>query len=86
MTRIFLFALVFCLFVSAVAMVYVRHQHRLEYVHLSKLAAERDELVIEWYTLKTEESTWSSQQQVEQKAKQNLGMRAPSAKQIVSVN
>jgi len=86
MHKVSIMILAFCLFVTAVAVVYVRHQHRLEYIRLAKESDERDDLTIEWNTLTTAKATWSSQERVETMAKGSLGMRVPQADEIVSVN
>ena len=44
MVKANLIVLVFCLFVSSVAVVYVRHQHRLEYIRLTAVNAEKQTL------------------------------------------
>lgn len=85
MARKSVFCLTFMLFVSSLAMVYVRHQHRLEYSRLTTANAERDDLAIEWNTLMTAVGTWSSQERVENEAKNLLNMRSPLATEIISV-
>jgi len=77
--------LALCLFVTSMAVVYVRHQHRLEYIRLAKESDERDDLTIEWNTLMTAKATWSSQERVEAMAKGSLGMHVPHADEMVSV-
>jgi len=83
MHKVSIMILAFCLFVTAVAVVYVRHQ---QYIRLAKESDERDDLTIEWNTLTTAKATWSSQERVETMAKGSLGMRVPQADEIVSVN
>lgn len=85
MPRTVIFFLSIALFVSSLSVVYVRHQHRLEYTRLTIVNAERDDLVIEWNTLLVAMGTWSSLNRVEESAKTTLQMRAPKANEIVSV-
>jgi cell division protein FtsL len=85
MTKPVVFFLTFSLFFSSLAVVYVRHQHRLEYTRLSIENAERDDLFIEWNTLMIAMSTWSSLNRVENSAKSSLAMRAPKAEEIISM-
>ena len=85
MTRMSVFCLAFLLFLSSVAVVYIRHQHRLEYSRLTLVNAERDDLSIEWNTLMTALGTWSSQERIEKEAKAVLKMHVPNANEIISV-
>ena len=79
------FMLTFCLFLSSIAVVYVRHQHRLEYARLNMANAERDDLFIEWNTLMVAMSTWSSLNRIENAAKTSLVMRVPRPEEIISI-
>ena len=85
MSRLVIFCLSISLFVSSVAVVYVRHQHRLEYTRLTQANAEKDDLSIEWNVLMVAMGTWSSLSRIENAAKQNLQMRVPQSDEIVSV-
>lgn len=75
--------LMLLLFVTSIANIYTRHQHRLEYVRFSNAVIERDELNIEWNQLLVEESLWSFPHRVEKDATRALAMKMPSAKDIV---
>ena len=46
--------------VSALALIYTRHESRKLFVELEQLTAERDELNIEWGQLQIEQSTWAT--------------------------
>lgn len=85
MPKLSIFLLTFCLFLSSLAVVYVRHQHRLEYSRLSMANAERDDLFIEWNTLMIAMGTWSSLNRIEEAAKTSLSMRMPQAQDIISI-
>ena len=85
MPKLFIFFLSICLFVSSLSVVYVRHQHRLEYTRLTIANAERDDLFIEWNTLMVAMGTWSSLNRVEATAIDSLQMHTPKANEIISI-
>ena len=68
---------------SAIAMVYLRHEHRLTYVALQEAQERRDELNVEWSQLLLEQSTWSIHHRVEFEANSRLGMVVPEPDQII---
>lgn len=65
--------------VSAFAAVFVRHQHRQMFNALQTQQQQRDRLNTEWQQLLLEESTWSFQHFVEQKARDRLDMVFPES-------
>ena len=71
--------------VSAILVVYVRHQHRLSYVALQQAQKFRDDLNIEWGQLLLEQSTWAIHNRVETEANRKLGMVAPEPDRIVVI-
>ena len=85
MPRVMIFFLSISLFVSSMLVVYVRHQHRLEYTRLTIANAERDDLFIEWNTLMVAMGTWSSLNRIETSALKTLQMRVPAADEIMSL-
>ena len=85
MPRVMIFFLSVSLFVSSMLVVYVRHQHRLEYTRLTIANAERDDLFIEWNTLMVAMGTWSSLNRIENSALKTLQMRVPEANEIMSL-
>ena len=68
---------------SAVAVVYMRHQHRLAFVALQEAQETRDQLNIEWGQWLLEQSTWSIHHRVETEAGRKLGMVVPDPDHIV---
>jgi len=68
---------------TAVGVVHARQQHRLAYIELSRLQAERDELDIEFSRLQLEQATWSEPNRIEQVATERLGMQFPEAADVV---
>lgn len=67
---------------SAVGIVFVRHEARALFTELERLAAERDELNIEWGQLQLEQSAWSNHGFVERVASDKLGMTLPQPAEV----
>ncbi len=74
------FALVCVL--SAIALVYTKHESRKLFVELESLTDERDELNIEWGQLQIEQSTWATHARIEQVAVDDLSLVRPKATEI----
>lgn len=70
------------LFVSAVAVVWSRHETRSLFIQLQGLHSQRDGLDIEWGQLKIEQSAWSTHGRVEQTARANLKMVIPKPEEV----
>jgi cell division protein FtsL len=79
-------ALAVALFVSAVALVYVQHYRRMQFVELRKLERERDAMQVEWGQLKLEQSTWATHERIERLALDALDLRMPTAAEVVLVS
>ena len=77
--------LVLLVTVSAIGVVYMRHQHRLSYVALQHAQQSRDDLNIEWGQLLLEQSTWAMHHRVEAEANRRLGMVSPQPDKIVVI-
>ncbi len=77
---VFVFAVV-CV-VSALALVYTKHESRKLFVELEGLTNERDELNIEWGQLQIEQSTWAQHARIEQVALEDLELVRPTATEI----
>ena len=77
---VFVFAAV-CV-VSALALVYTKHEARTLFVELERLTRERDELNIEWGQLQIEQSTWATHARIEQVATEDLELTRPGATDI----
>ena len=71
--------------VSAIGVVYSRHQHRVAFAQLSALERSRDELNIEFDRLQIEIATLADTGRIEQQAVSKLGMRFPEAADVVVV-
>jgi cell division protein FtsL len=63
--------------VSAIALVYTKHESRKLFVELEELTRERDELNIEWGQLQIEQSTWATHGRIEQVASEDLSLLRP---------
>ncbi len=77
---LFVFAIV-CV-VSAMALVYTKHESRKLFVELEDLTRERDALNIEWGQLQIEQSTWATHARIEQVAADELRLTRPAAEAI----
>jgi cell division protein FtsL len=67
------------LLVTGFAAIVMRHQHRLMFNALQVEQERRDRLNTEWQQLLLEQSTWSFQHFVEQKARDRLDMEFPES-------
>ena len=70
---------------SAIALVYTKHESRKLFVELEQLTQERDELNIEWGQLQIEQSTWAQHARIEQVAFDDLSLVRPDAKEILVI-
>ncbi len=77
---VFVFSIVCVL--SAIALVYTKHESRKLFVELERLTQERDELNIEWGQLQIEQSTWAQHARIEQVAAEDLALVRPQATEI----
>lgn len=79
---IFLLILLGGVLVSAVGVVWTRHESRVLFVELSRLQNQRDELNIEYGKLELEQATWAEPRRVDSEARQKLGMVNPKPQDI----
>ncbi len=78
-------ALAAAVFLSALAVVYVKHRGRVLFVELQTLQRERDAMQVERGQLQLEESTWATHDRIERIARGRLGLVAPSSESTVLV-
>ena len=71
--------------VTAIAVVYSKHSGRELFIELQALAYERDAMDVEWGQLQLEQSTLTTQGQVERDARDKLGMVNLAADNMVIV-
>ena len=84
MTRYLLVAvLVVANVATALVLVRDRHEHRLQFIALTKLEKARDELNIEFGRLQLEQATWAESNRVDQVARARLEMLFPRTEDIV---
>jgi cell division protein FtsL len=67
---------------SAIALVYTKHEARKLFVELEVLTHERDGLNIEWGQLQIEQSTWAQHARIEQVATEDLSLVRPNTSEI----
>ncbi|MEO6155559.1 MAG: cell division protein FtsL [Thermomonas sp.] len=68
---------------TALTLVRDRHEHRVQFIALSRLEKVRDELNIEFGRLQLEQATWAESNRVDQVARTRLGMVFPRTEDIV---
>ena len=80
----FLLTMVFAVVcvMSAIAMIYSKHESRKLFVELEQLTTERDELNIEWGQLQIEQSTWATHARIERVAAEELSLVRPQSTEI----
>jgi cell division protein FtsL len=83
--RVLLMLLVAANVLSAIAVVFARHEHRQLFIALTGLERARDELNIEFGRLQLEQATWAESNRIDQVARTRLGMKFPETSDIVVV-
>jgi len=80
----FLLTIVFAVVcvMSAMALIYTKHESRKLFVELEALTTERDELNIEWGQLQIEQSTWATHARIERVATEELSLARPKPTEI----
>ena len=68
--------------ISAMAIVYTKHESRKLFVELERLTDERDRLNIEYGQLQIEQSTWATHARIEQVANDELALVRPDSTEI----
>jgi cell division protein FtsL len=71
--------------ISAVGVVYAKHESRKAFVQLQALQSKRDAMVVFWGKLQLEQGAWTTHGRVEKLAESRLNMKLPSKIQIVVV-
>ena len=67
---------------SAIALIYTKHESRKLFVELEAQTHQRDELNIEWGQLQIEQSTWATHARIEQVATDDLSLVRPTSADI----
>lgn len=68
--------------ISAMAIVYTKHESRKLFVELEELTDERDRLNIEYGQLQIEQSTWATHARIERVANEELSLVRPDSTEI----
>ncbi len=68
--------------ISAIALVYTKHESRSLFIELEQLTTDRDELNIEWGQLQIEQSTWATHARIERLALDELALVRPKSTEI----
>ena len=71
--------------ISALGVVYTRHESRDEAVRLGELESDRDAVIAEWSRLQLEQAWLADAGQVESRARDELGMEEPQDAHILVV-
>ncbi len=64
--------------VSAIAVIWARHENRVLFVQLTQLQSRRDALNVEFGRLELEKATWADPARIEYVARKQLGMVRPT--------
>lgn len=70
---------------SALGVVYVKHQNRMLFVELRELQKQRDAMDVDWGRLQLEQSTWATHARIEEVARRKLAMRSVEYNEVVIV-
>ena len=68
--------------VSALTLVYTKHEARTLFIELEALSDERDALNIEWGQLQIEQSTWATHARIERAAESELRLARPLTREV----
>lgn len=71
--------------ISALGVVFAKHQNRKLYAELTTLQKQRDAMEVEWGRLQLEQSTWATHGRIEKIARQRLGMRNVDYDKVVII-
>ncbi len=81
----FLAVMTILVLVSALGVVFTKHQNRKLYAELTVLQKQRDAMDVEWGRLQLEQSTWATHGRIEKIARQRLGMRNVDYDKVIMV-
>lgn len=86
MKLLFSLLLASAVFISAVEVVVNQHMARKNFVDIQELEKIHDNLIEEWERLSLEQSTWATDDRIENTAKAQLGMIEPRTDNLVLLN
>ena len=67
---------------TALGVVWTRHESRVLFVQLTSLQNQRDDLNVEYGRLELEQATWAEPRRIDEEARTKLGMVAPAPADI----
>lgn len=67
---------------TALGVVWTRHESRVLFVQLTSLQNQRDDLNVEYGRLELEQATWAEPRRIDEEARAKLGMVAPAPADI----
>lgn len=68
--------------VSAIAVVWVRHEARAQFIELTQLQSQRDDLNVNFGRLELEQATWADPARIDRVAREQLHMVLPKPADI----
>lgn len=71
--------------VSALGVIWARHETRVLFVELQSQQSQRDELNVDWGRLQLEQSAWATKARIERIARDELQMQRPVDVEMVLV-
>lgn len=80
-----LVAMFLLVMVSAVGVIFSKHESRKLFVQLQSLQKERDQMSIEWGRMQLEQSTWATHGRIEGLARKKLDMTIPRAENVMII-
>jgi len=83
--QVIMSVLVAAVVMSALGVVYAKHQSRKLFVELNSLEKKRDQINVEWGQLQLELNTWASHGRIEDKARKSLGMTGLEHDKVIFV-
>lgn len=83
--RTFVTLLGLTVLVSALIVVYARHESRKLFIELQALQQVRDDMNVEWGQLQLEQSTWATHSRIDPIAREQLQMSAPAPDTIMII-
>lgn len=77
--------LIIVVLLSAIGLVYSKHQSRKLFVNLQQLKQQVIDLDTEWGQLQLEQSAWTDHGRIESIARDRLNMKHPQAEEVVFI-
>jgi len=81
----FFSVLLILVLVSALGVVFTKHQNRKLFAEWVALQKQADAMEVEWGRLQLEQSTWATHGRIEKIARQRLGMRNVDYDKVIMV-